>query len=147
MNATAMTYGNLALKGETVDVRNSFEVIDGRLPRAGVRIASHARVAVQQKPAQKEKPYSLILLGGIVALVVISIFVSAAAHDLAFGDALASAEREEITVVSGDSLWDIAEEHPVDGLDTVETVDLIRRWNDLDSSMLTPGSTLLVPIN
>lgn len=43
------------------------------------------------------------------------------------------------------TLWDLAVLHPVDGLSTSETVDLIRAENSLASSSLRVGQTLRVP--
>ena len=62
-----------------------------------------------------------------------------------YAQALQEAERITISVAPGDSLWSIASEHGVDSLTTRQTTDLIRSWNDLDSSLLQPGMELLVP--
>lgn len=45
------------------------------------------------------------------------------------------------------TLWEIAAEHPVEGLSTAETVDVIREENGLSSSTLHAGQTLVVPAN
>lgn len=59
--------------------------------------------------------------------------------------ALEHTELTSISVKPGDSLWVIAEEHGVEGMTTQETTELIRMWNDLDTSTLQPGMELLVP--
>ncbi len=50
-----------------------------------------------------------------------------------------------ITVSSGQTLWTIARTHPVAGLDTAQTVEVIRRLNNLNDSSIAPGDVLDVP--
>ena len=45
----------------------------------------------------------------------------------------------------GDSLWSLAQEHPIDGLSTQETSDMIRSVNHLDRGSLDAGAVLKVP--
>ena len=72
-------------------------------------------------------------------------FFTSAASQRAFDTASANVSRAVISVQSGDTLWDIAEEHPVSHLSTSDTVALIRSWNGLTSSELSIGMDLLVP--
>ena len=65
----------------------------------------------------------------------------------AFDSALASSSRQTITVKAGDSLWSIAEAYDIEGLSTRQTSDVIRAWNDLETSTLQPGDTLIVPLS
>lgn len=65
----------------------------------------------------------------------------------AFDSALASSSRQTITVKAGDSLWSIAEAYDIEGLSTRQTSDIIRAWNDLETSTLQPGDTLVVPLS
>ena len=51
----------------------------------------------------------------------------------------------ETRVQAGESLWSIAEDNPIEGFTTQEVVQIIRQENSLESSMLQPGQTLLVP--
>lgn len=53
----------------------------------------------------------------------------------------------EIAVGSGDSLWSIAETHPVEGVSTPELVAWLKEANGLESSALGLGQTLSVPSN
>jgi hypothetical protein len=61
------------------------------------------------------------------------------------GRARLGVATETVRISSGDTLWSIASEHPVTGLDTAGTVDLIGEINDLDGSELVAGDTVLVP--
>ncbi len=63
------------------------------------------------------------------------------------GRARASVATETVRISSGDTLWSIASAHPVAGLDTAGTVDLIAELNDLDGFALVAGDTVLVPAN
>ena len=65
----------------------------------------------------------------------------------AFDSALASSSRQTITVKAGDSIWSIAEAYDIEGLSTRQTSDVIRTWNDLETSTLQPGDTLIVPLS
>jgi len=57
----------------------------------------------------------------------------------------ASLATETVRISRGDTLWSIASTHPVAGLDTAATVDLIAELNDLDDFKLVAGDTVLVP--
>jgi hypothetical protein len=52
---------------------------------------------------------------------------------------------ETVRISGGDTLWSIASAHPVTGLDTAQTVDLIAELNHLDGFGLVAGDTVLVP--
>lgn len=52
-----------------------------------------------------------------------------------------------VRVEQGDTLWAIAKQHPVSGLSTEQTADLIARLNSLDAPALVAGSELKVPIS
>ena len=51
----------------------------------------------------------------------------------------------EMSVSVGDSLWSIAESHPVQGVSTPELVEWIKETNGLESSALGLGQRLSVP--
>lgn len=57
----------------------------------------------------------------------------------------ARVKTETVRISRGDTLWSIASAHPVAGLDTAATVDLIAELNDLDGFALVAGDTVLVP--
>jgi len=49
-------------------------------------------------------------------------------------------------VRSGDTLWDIADDHTPDGRDVWVTIEEIKHLNDLDSSVIHPGQNLAIPL-
>jgi DNA-binding CsgD family transcriptional regulator len=51
------------------------------------------------------------------------------------------------TVVSGDSLWDIAHAHVGSERDVRDLIEDIKRVNDLTSSVIVPGQVVLVPVD
>lgn len=57
----------------------------------------------------------------------------------------AHVSTESIRVQPADTLWGIALEHPVDGLSTAETVQLIRSLNGFETSSLRVGDVVAVP--
>ena len=48
-------------------------------------------------------------------------------------------------VSTGDSLWSIAEAHPVEGVSTPEVVSWIVKANNLPNSSVASGQALVVP--
>ena len=51
----------------------------------------------------------------------------------------------EHVVRSGDTLWEIARAHTVDGADVRDMVDEIRAMNALEGTLIYPGDRLTVP--
>lgn len=109
------------------------------------------------RPAREDRPprttsltpgesLALVLCGLLVilALAVVSSLVSArAAHT----SAAAISERDELVVMvgEGDTVWDIAEDHPVKGVTTQELVTWISARNGLSGDPLALGQRLVVP--
>lgn len=50
-----------------------------------------------------------------------------------------------VLVDGGDTLWSVAREHPIEGLSTAQTADLILELNDAKSPVLLDGQSLVVP--
>ena len=80
-------------------------------------------------------------------LVIISTMVVALVLLLASSVMAAGPEPETVDfrVRSGDSLWTIAEMVAPEATDVRGVVAEIRTLNDLETSVITPGQTLLVP--
>ncbi|MDJ0953526.1 MAG: LysM peptidoglycan-binding domain-containing protein [Acidimicrobiia bacterium] len=80
-------------------------------------------------------------------LVIISTFVVALVLLLASSVMAAGPESETVDyrVRSGDTLWTIAEETSSGG-DIRDIIAEIRDLNDLESSLIVPGQTLVVPV-
>ncbi len=52
---------------------------------------------------------------------------------------------EPYRVVSGDTLWDLADERTEAGEDVRSVVRLIQRLNDLNGGYITPGQVIVLP--
>lgn len=73
------------------------------------------------------------------------ILLAVAIASLAIDKTPSAALDGSVTVRAGDSLWTIAQKHPVEGLGTLETVELIRDANALGGSAVHTGQMLRVP--
>ncbi len=140
MNSRYMTDGSLALAVEPA--RPAFQVIDGYA--AAPAGAASAPMRPLQAPARFAR-LRLAVAALLVAVVAAGATAFLSVSQQRFDAALADAPRTEVTVEAGETLWTIASEHAVEGLGTQETVDIVKAWNDLDSSLLTPGMSLVVP--
>lgn len=78
----------------------------------------------------------------VAALIVAVIFAAAVSGHRSGGRAAAT---QIVKIDAGDSLWSIAAAHPVPGLSTAQTVELIKRSNQLSGSSVAEGTLLRVP--
>lgn len=154
-----LVYGNLALasraiEGTVAPAAPSYAcltLVDGshsvRLLAPERQLwAADAVAARAAKPCSAASLVRCIALGALLAVLACVIafsFVSArTAHEEAI---IAASPRIEVSVAPGDSLWSLASAHPLEGLDTSRTVDLIKEWNGLASGTLQVGTVLFVP--
>lgn len=135
MHAVKMTDGNLALDCSRSDAP-AFSVIPGG------RSDAPARVRAEHAAAPLASVRSLVL----AVLLAVTAFsaVPSVMGRISFESALANTATRTIEVSSGDSLWVLAELHPVEGMSTSDTVRLMKEWNSLDQGMLVPGQDLIV---
>ena len=146
MNATDMVQGNLALKLET-PTAPAFTVIKGG--RSGFR-AQPAKPARSQWVAAASAPVALNASTVVAVAVALTLFFVLAtsvfsARHAAYAESVSNVTYETVRVQSGDSLWSLAQEHPIEGLSTQETSDMIRSVNHLEHGSLDAGAHLKVP--
>ncbi len=146
MNAADMVQGNLALKLEA-PAAPAFTVVKGG--RSGFQPVApkpnrtqHA--AVTSSPAALKASTVVAIAVAFTLFFVLATTVFTARH-AAYADSVANVTYETVRVHAGDSLWSLAEEHPVDGLSTQETSDMIRSVNHLEHGSLDVGAHLKVP--
>jgi Tfp pilus assembly protein FimV len=84
----------------------------------------------------------LVELAIIVALVVAVMLAAAISGARADRPPTPTAA---VKVGVGESLWSVAATHPVRGMTTQQTVDLIKRANGLSDSAVTAGTVLQIP--
>lgn len=146
MNATDMVQGNLALKLETT-AAPAFKVVKGG--RSGfqtlpVKPAHSQRVAWTSTPAVLKVSTIVALAVALTLFFVLATSIFSARH-AAYAESVSNVTYETIRVQSGDSLWSLAQEHPIEGLSTQETSDMIRDVNHLEHGSLDAGAHLKVP--
>jgi len=146
MNATNMVQGNLALKLETSAEytftvvqggRSSFQPLTVKPARNQQAVAAPGRVALKV-------PTIVAVAVALTLFFVLATSVFSARH-AAYAESVSNVTYETIRVQSGDSLWSLAEEYPIEGLSTQETSDIIRNVNHLEHGSLAAGAHLKVP--
>ena len=146
MNAADMVQGNLALKLEA-PAAPAFTVVKGG--RSGFQAVAPKSNRTQHA-AMASAPVALKASTVVVIAVAFTLFFVLAttvftARHAAYADSVASVTYETVRVHAGDSLWSLAEDHPVEGLSTQETSDMIRSVNHLEHGSLDAGAYLKVP--
>ena len=105
---------------------------------------SHVRTSKRRADRRTDATPAMSRLElAIVVLLVLAVIAAAALSGTRGKTPSASSVR--IRVESGATLWTLAEQYPISGLTTEQTVDAIRSANGLDSSVLSAGMSLLVP--
>ena len=147
------TNGNTALQSAR---KPHFVVIDGGLANQDYRQErSHEPRPVRVREVVAAQPFVPSLVqrlaviaaaAAVIAVLAVTSLFMANAHGASVASAYAGAELQEVVVHSGDTLWGIAEEHAVEGVDTAELVELIRSENALESANLSVGQHLMVPV-
>lgn len=149
MKSQIRVVGNLALAPAE---EHRFTVIDGSAAQKAVApsrpqlfapIAYPSRTVLEGAKMNDKLVFSLAALA-VSICVAGTIFMGSASSDSKL-NALLNAPIKIVEVTTGDTLWNIAEKNPIDGLSITETVDAIKMVNDLDSGLLVPGMELSVP--
>ncbi len=81
----------------------------------------------------------VLLLAAIVTLLIVGAVSTARPR-------LTSPHTTSVLKVrQGDTLWQVAEAHPIDGLTTSQMVDVLVAANQLGAHSLTPGQMIRIP--
>lgn len=146
MNATDMVQGNLALKLEAPAApaftvvkggRSGFQTLPGKPSRS-------QRVTTASAPAALKASTIAALAVALTLFFVLATSIFSARH-AAYAESVSNVTYETVRVQSGDSLWSLAQEHPIEGLSTQETSEMIRSVNHLEHGSLDAGAHLIVP--
>lgn len=149
MKSQIRVVANLALAPAE---EHRFTVIDGSAAQKAVApsrpqlfapIAYPSRTVLEGAKMNDKLVFTLAALA-VSVCVAGTIFMGSASSDSKL-NALLNAPTKIVEVTTGDTLWNIAEKNPIDGLSITETVDAIKMVNDLDSGLLVPGMELSVP--
>jgi len=146
MNATDMVQGNLALKLEAPAVP-AFTVVKGGRPgfqTLPCKLVRSQCVATTSAPVALKVSTIVALAVAFTLFFVLATSIFGARH-AAYAESASNVTYETVRVRSGDSLWSLAQEHPIEGLSTQETSDMIRNVNHLEHGSLDAGVHLKVP--
>lgn len=146
MNATDMVQGNLALKLEAPAVP-AFTVVKGGRPgfqTLPCKLVRSQCVATTSAPVALKVSTIVALAVAFTVFFVLATSIFGARH-AAYAESASNVTYETVRVRSGDSLWSLAQEHPIEGLSTQETSDMIRNVNHLEHGSLDAGAHLKVP--
>lgn len=109
-------------------------------------------VSIKSSQAFQSTGQRLSVVRKAVVAVVAALCVSAVllgciqARSFLVNRTLDSTREEYVDVQPGDSLWTLAQEHPVSGADTSEVMSWIQRTNGLTDTTLKPGQEIIVPV-
>jgi hypothetical protein len=108
---------------------------------------ANARFATKPGPTRRAPHASSrsVAWAEIIALVIITAALIAAlviTSDQAHANVPSKATRVE----SGQSLWTLADQHPVAGLTTEQTAELIANINHIEGGRVAAGETIRIPI-
>ena len=136
-NACTAVY---AFEGTAALAARRLTLVEGGLRR---RPGAPARRAGQLDARQ----LGVALVAGVavVAAIVLGSILSDLVISSSRARALEGVATTTVTVSEGDSLWGIAAERPVDGVETADLVRWIADANALDDASLRPGQSLVVP--
>lgn len=153
-NAYVAVEGNLALSLN----KSRFRVIEGGRTEHSRRIVAadsssqhiskckaNARTTRNVGIARKRHVACLVTTLLAVSVLAVTWRVTDIASQRRIDAALAQATFQTVTVMPGDSLWNIAERNPVEGCTTSELVRCIRDVNQIDDACLQTGMRLSVP--
>lgn len=94
------------------------------------------------RKAARLRTYALLFVCLIVLAIPMFMSATHAEGQLA---GLSPMPMESYLVAPGDTLWDIAICHPIEGLSIQENVYWLMNQNNLSDALLTPGQIVVVP--
>jgi hypothetical protein len=106
---------------------------------------SSNRTSVRRSP----RPYTgKIRLAVLAAAMIVCFVLGAFVHAWTGNDEVQAANaqpNEQIVVLPGDTLWNIAEEHAPRGSNIRQYIQKLKRVNGLDGSSIQAGQILILP--
>lgn len=88
------------------------------------------------------KPSPMLIIGIVLAVALIAVIP----HVFSMALTPPAAQYVEVTVLPGQTLWEIAGEHKGERTDTRRMVDRIRTANELSNASVYPGQVLRIPV-
>jgi hypothetical protein len=106
-----------------------------------------ASSSVQERELRSRVRGLIIVAAMVCAVSLAGIGISGAAQSSQRNEALGQAQVATVSVASGDTVWSIAESHPVQGVSTSDLVQWISERNGLGGSPLSVGQQLQIPVS
>ncbi len=115
------------------------ETIEGKPAMTRSHLNTHA-TPVRHSATMRLSAVEWLTLIAVAGLLVGAVLLGAGkSHEVS--------ATTPVRVQGGDTLWSLASEHPVKGLSTAQTADLIAEVNGLDGAhVLQAGSMISVPV-
>lgn len=85
------------------------------------------------------------VFSAVVGILLLSILLTAVFSFIGFGESSSNFIRHEIE--SGESLWSIASQYHNQDIDIRKVIYEIKKINNINSSLITPGRELIIPLN
>lgn len=124
-------------------------LVDGAMTQKRMALQQRMAVRRQERMRMASVRATMISIAAVTAalLVFIAVIYSAVSmqHAVAM-DSASAVSVERIQVQPGESLWQIAQAHPIKGVSTQETIDYIMSINNLPHENLQAGVMLDVPV-
>lgn len=114
-------------------------------PGEGVRVCNRRRAA-RESAISADHNQSLLAKGLIIALLVFAAVFGWSVVESKTAESATPTRTVTYTVQAGDTLWRYAQETTPAGGDVNQKIDEIVRLNNLQSTGLKPGETIVVPI-
>jgi hypothetical protein len=111
-----------------------------RMTQASPRTCRQSPQTVGRTRAARHRSSAL----EVIALLAIAVLLVIGAVS-AGGPQGSELPLSRLQVQAGDSLWNLAAAHPVEGLSTAQVAELLADANHLDGALIVPGQTILVP--
>jgi hypothetical protein len=106
-------------------------------------LAARSRITTHDR-AVRPRAYKRSAWAEIAALILIAVLLLAGALYTA-GSQHRDAGSARILVERGQTLWELAETHPVAGQTTEQTADMIAELNGLDRRGVVAGAVIRIP--
>lgn len=133
------TNGTAAL----VPRRNVFTVHEGA--RSCQRRRTYAKTSTREQLTLFQKLEAALVIGLMLVALGLVLHLRSLESAAQFQSLLDTVPSTTITVRSGDSLWELAEEHAPEGMGIDTAVRWIREKNRLDTALIVAGQDLVVP--
>lgn len=107
-------------------------------------VGRHNSSSSSRRSRRPSAPSRVRVVAEVTALLLIAMLLVAIPILSRSGDSPV-ATTSEVKLEQGDTLWSVAESHPIEGFTTAEAVELIASMNGIKTATIAAGSTIEVP--